>query len=104
MAATALAVSMAHHATAQDTSAVRSASVTYISGTSIYVSAGRTDGLVEGQELSVVRHDSTAATLKVVFLSSRQSSCEVVRGATDIAVGDLVRFTPSASNPAGTRV
>ncbi len=86
---------------AQDTSSVLSASVTYISGTSIYVSAGRTDGLVEGQELSVIRHDSTAATLKVVYLSSRQSSCEVVRGATDIAVGDLVRFTPSASAKRG---
>ncbi len=103
-AAAALAMGAAHRGAAQDTSAVRSASVTYISGTSIYVSAGRTDGLVEGQELSVVRHDSTAATLKVVFLSSRQSSCEVVRGATDIAVGDLVRFTPSASNSAGTQV
>jgi len=104
IAATALAVGLAHRVAAQDTSTVRSASVTYLSGTSIYVSAGRTDGLVEGQELSVIRHDSSAATLKVVFLSSRQSSCEVVRGATDIAVGDLVRFTPSASSSASKQV
>lgn len=104
LAAAALFAAAATKGAAQDTSAVLSASVTYISGTSIYVSAGRADGLVEGQELSVVRHDSTAATLKVVYLSSRQSSCELVRGVTDIAVGDLVRFKPSASSSAKTQV
>ncbi len=104
IAVAALTMGTAHRSAAQDTSTVRSASVTYVSGSSIYVSAGRADGLVEGQELSVVRHDSTAATLKVVFLSSRQSSCEVVRGATDIAVGDQVRYTPTASSGAGQQV
>jgi hypothetical protein len=104
LAAAILLAAAATQGAAQDTTAVLSASVTYISGASIYVSAGRSDGLVEGQELSVVRHDSTAATIKVVFLSTRQSSCELVRGATDIAVGDLVRFKPSASSQAGTQV
>jgi hypothetical protein len=31
----------------------------------------------------------------VVFLSSRQAACEVVRGATDIVIGDLIRFGPA---------
>ena len=34
---------------AQDSSAVRTTTVTYLAGTSIYVGAGRADGLVEGQ-------------------------------------------------------
>jgi hypothetical protein len=84
----------------QDTTAVRSASVTYLAGASIYVSAGRVDGLIEGQELSVVRHDSTVATLKVIFLSSRQAACEQVRGTPDISVGDAVRYLPAGSGSA----
>lgn len=89
---------------AQDTTATRLASVTYLAGPSIYVSAGRADGLVEGQELSVIRQDSVAATLRVVFLSSHQSSCEVIRGVTDIVVGEQVRYRPSlptTTSPAG---
>jgi hypothetical protein len=103
IAVTALTLGIADRVAAQDTSTVRTATVTYISGASIYVSAGRTDGLIEGQELSVIRHDSTAATIKVVFLSSRQASCERVQGATDVAVGDQVRFKSSASSSAGTQ-
>ena len=80
---------------AQDSSAVRTTTVTYLAGTSIYVGAGRADGLVEGQELQVVRRDAVAATLRVVFLSSRQASCTVISGATDILVGELVRYVPS---------
>jgi hypothetical protein len=79
------------------------ATVTFVSGAEIYVGAGRQAGLVEGAELSVIRRDSTVATLRVKFVSSRQSSCEVVRGAKDVAVGDLVRFVPQVA-PAGTSV
>jgi hypothetical protein len=90
-------------AAAQDTAAVRTAHVTYHAGSSIYIDAGRTDGLVESQEIELVRGDSVAGTLKVVFLSSRQASCEVVRGPTDVAVGETVRFHPQAA-PAPTSV
>ncbi|HXI21931.1 MAG TPA: hypothetical protein VNH46_12625, partial [Gemmatimonadales bacterium] len=82
---------------AQDTTATRLATVSYVAGTSVYVSAGRADGLIEGQQLSLIRHDSVAAVLKVMFLSSRQASTEIVSGATDIAVGEQVRFRPRAS-------
>jgi hypothetical protein len=80
----------------RDTTASRpgTATVTFLSGAEIYVSAGRREGLLEGAELSVVRRDSVVATLVVKFLSSHQSSCTVIRGATDIAVGDMVRFIP----------
>lgn len=88
--------------TAQDSALTRSATVTYIAGGSIYVAAGRDDGLAEGQELSVTRGDSVIATLKVAFLSSRQASCEVVRASGAIVVGDTVHFTPAATPPAPT--
>jgi len=83
-------------------SATRTAPVSYVSGTTVYVAAGRADGLVEGQELRISRKDGGGATLKVLYLSSRQASCEIVRGATDIVVGELVSFTPqlpTTTNP-----
>jgi hypothetical protein len=85
-------------------SAVRTAPVTYVSGTTVYVAAGRADGLVEGQELRINRQGGGTITLKVVFLSSRQASCEIASGATDVVVGELVSFTPqlaAAPAPAG---
>lgn len=95
LAAAALTALAVGRVAAQDTTAVRMASVTYLAGPSIYVSVGRSDGLVEGQELSVVRHDSVAATLRVVFLASHQASCEIARGAPDVVVGDQVRYKAS---------
>lgn len=82
---------------AQDTTAVRSTSVVYLTGASIYIGAGRADGLIEGQSVSVIRKDSTAATLRVVFLSSRQAACERVQGTADVVVGDLIRYQPTPS-------
>jgi len=73
------------------------ATVTFLSGSSIYVGAGSKDGLTEGASVSLVRRDSVVATLRVKFLASHQASCEVVRGVTDIVIGDVVRFTPVAS-------
>jgi hypothetical protein len=77
-----------------DTTAASVASVTFVSGAEIYVGAGRLEGLVEGADLFVIRRDSIVSTLHVKFLSSHQSSCDIVRGATDVAVGDVVRFYP----------
>lgn len=75
-------------------SARRTAPVTYITGTTVYIAAGRADGLVEGQEVRINRPGGAVVTLKVAFLSSRQASCEIVSGASDVVVGELVSFTP----------
>ncbi|HEV2752136.1 MAG TPA: hypothetical protein VGV12_16555 [Gemmatimonadales bacterium] len=87
----------------RDTTASRpgTTTVTFLSGAEVYVGAGRKEGLIEGSELAVVRRDSTVSTLRVKFLASHQSACEVIRGATDIVVGDAVRFTPRLP-PGGT--
>ena len=73
--------------------------MTFVSGAEIYVGAGRREGLLDGAELYVVRRDSVVSTLRVKFLSSHQASCEVIQGASDIVVGDVVRFVPSLSVP-----
>lgn len=86
----------ARDAGARRGAAVTTSTVTFLSGAEIYVGVGRQEGLIEGAELSVVRRDSVVSTLRVKFLSSHQSSCEVIRGANDIKVGDVVRFSPRA--------
>ena len=79
---------------AQPTDSTRSATVTYISGTSVYVGAGRLDGLREGMVLEVLRSGSVIARAKVEFLASHSSSSEIVWSASAPAVGDNVRYHP----------
>jgi len=89
---------------AADTS---TATVTFLSGGEIYVGAGRQAGLLEGAELVVVRRDSVISTLRVKYVASQQSSCDVIRGGTDIVVGDVVRFVarvPAAETRAAETV
>jgi len=66
------------------------ARVTYLTGSSVYIDAGRDAGLEEGDQLEVVREGVTVATLKVTYLSSRRASCAVVEGSGTLQVGDSV--------------
>src|SRR5512145_760456 len=100
LAALVLQGAAAGAAAAQDTTAVRWAQVSYVSGGQVYVSAGRSAGLAENQELEVVRGDSVVAVLRVRFLSSSGAACDVVRGAVDVVPGDRVRFRPAPAAPA----
>lgn len=84
-------------AAAQDSTHARTAQVTYVSGGQVYVNVGREDGLADNAELSVLRgRDSTVAVLRVQYLSSHQAACAIVRGVTDVAPGDRVRFISAA--------
>ena len=69
--------------------------VTYVSGQSVYVSAGRAEGVREGTSLEALHGGTVIATLRATFLSSHSSSCEVIAGATAPTVGDSVRYHPS---------
>lgn len=82
-------------------SVMRTASVTYVTGNTIYVAAGRADGLVEGQQLFLKRPNGAMVTLKVAFLSSRQASCEVVGEAATVQVGEQVTFLPTIQGGKG---
>ena len=82
-------------APAVDSTRTLTASVTYISGTSVYVGAGRLDGLREGVTLEIVRTGSVIARARVAFLASHSSSSEVVWSAAPPVVGDVVRYHPA---------
>ena len=77
------------------TDSTRMASVTYISGQSIYVNAGRLDGVREGMSLELLHGGSVIATLRVAFLASHSSACETVSSTGVPVVGDSVRYHPS---------
>jgi hypothetical protein len=78
----------------------RKAVITYISGQSIYVSAGELDGVREGTLLDVFRGASIIAQARAAFLSSHSSSCEIVRSTAAPVVGDSVRYLPASDRRA----
>jgi hypothetical protein len=95
LAGTAFALPLAGQTTPPPPPVPRTARVSYVSGGQVYISAGRDHGLAEGQEVLLIRGDSVAALLRVLFLASRQAGCEVVRGARDVTPGEVVRFVPA---------
>lgn len=101
-AACALIVVAAGTAVAQGGDSTRVAAVTYISGQSVYVAAGKADGVREGLVLEVFRAGAVIAAIRAQFLSSHSASCEVVAGTAAPAVGDSVRFHPVVDAPPST--
>ena len=92
-AAPAIAQQPAARVSAVGADSVRWARVTYLAGGSVYVSAGRDDGLEVDSPLDVVRRGVSVATLRVVVVSSHRASCEITRGdSLAVAVGDSVRY------------
>ncbi len=77
------------------------ARITYITGSSVYLDAGRQDGLREGDPVEVIRDGTPIALLKVSFLSEHRASCTIVSSSAPPAVGDLVRYSSRA--PASSR-
>jgi hypothetical protein len=75
------------------------AKVTYISGASFYVSAGREAGLAPGDHLEVERNGEVIATLSVTEATSHRAVCSIVESSDDPEVGDAVRFSPKDPQP-----
>jgi hypothetical protein len=79
--------------------------VSYLAGGTVYIEAGRDDGLIEGDTLSVARGDSLLAKLRVTFLSSHRAACDTLFVAGALKPGDTVNFvahsgtTPVAAAP-----
>ncbi len=80
----------------------RLARVTFLTTASVYIDAGKAEGLEEGSRVDVLHGGSSVAELKVAFVSSHQASCQVVSKSATLAVGDSVRFIPAAA-PVGAR-
>ena len=86
--------------------ATRTARVTFLTTSSVYISAGKAEGLAEGSRVDVVRAGRSVAELRVAFLSTHQASCQVVSKTDSVVLGDAVRFRPvdaaRESGPAAT--
>jgi hypothetical protein len=81
------------------------AKVTYVSGSSIYIDAGRERGLEKDQTLDLLRDGRVAMRLRIKDLSTTRSVCKLVDGDELPKVGDVVRIpgtdaaADSDSNP-----
>lgn len=71
----------------------RLASITYLTVNTVYIDAGRDDGVQEGDEIHVMRDGGTVATLRVEHLSSRKSACVVVQSSVELIAGDNVQYS-----------
>jgi hypothetical protein len=73
------------------------ARVTYVTGSTVYVDAGRDDGLAPGDTIEIVRGGEVVLTLKVTEVSNHRATCALPAGSPELVVGDEVRFRPSAA-------
>ena len=81
------------------------ARVIYVTGGSVYVDAGREQGIAVGDTLEVLREGAVVARLRVAFVSTGKASCDTLRTQGGIRVGDPVRYSarpvePSPEQPA----
>ena len=86
-------------APAPTTPALATTHVTYLAGGSVYLEAGRRDGLAEGDTLEVVSGGRTTSRLIVRYLSSARSACDTLSALRMPAVGDVVRYRAHAVAP-----
>ncbi len=68
------------------------ARVTYVAGDSIYIDAGRDNGVAEGMEIRIIRDGATVARLEVTYVSAHRSSCKVLEKTGDLQVGDTAAY------------
>lgn len=66
------------------------ASVTYMTLSTIYVSAGSDDGLAIGDELNVVRDNATLGRVRIQEISRHRAACVLVEQTSDFSVGDHI--------------
>lgn len=73
--------------------------VSYLAGGSVYLEAGRKDGIVEGDTLEALSDGRTVARLIVRYLSTTRAVCDTLRASRMPAVGDLVRYRARPAAP-----
>lgn len=72
------------------------AHVTYLTGGSVYIDAGRDQGIAVGDTARVTREGSTVAFLRVAFVSTSKASCDTIHVDSPVRVGDAVRYVAGA--------
>jgi hypothetical protein len=84
------------------------ASITYVTSTTVYLDAGAKAGLMEGERVDVVRDGGLIDILQVTAVSSTRAACKRADASVDLVVGDQVTFQPhfpelpAAGSAAGT--
>ena len=101
MAACLLAPARAHAADppVPPSSTAATTRITYLAGGSVYLEAGRRDGIAEGDTLEVVSNGRTTSRLIVRYLSTARAACDTLAASRMPVVGDLVRYRPHAVAP-----
>jgi hypothetical protein len=94
LALLALAASVPLAGQARDTTA-RYARITYLTGVTAYLNAGRDDGLRDSTRLEVFRGSKRVGTIRVAYLAAHQAACDIIDTTSALTVGDSVRFIPA---------
>jgi hypothetical protein len=76
--------------------------VTYVTGSTVYIGAGADDGLQPGDRVEVVREGTVVATLEVEEVSNHRATCRRIEGQAETVLGDSIRFTPGPTAAAPT--
>ncbi len=79
----------------------RPISVTYLTATTVYVDAGRGEGLGAGDHLRVVRNGDAIAELEVDYVAEHSASCRVVAQYQSVKTGDKVVVLSKAAPAEG---
>jgi hypothetical protein len=72
------------------------AHVIYLTGGSVYIDAGRDQGIAIGDTARVTRGGAAVALLRVAFVSTSKASCDTLHVESPIRVGDAVRYVPGS--------
>lgn len=64
--------------------------VRQVTAETVYIDAGRGDGLVEGQKLRIVRGNEEVALLEITFLADGSAAARVLESPGEVAAGDRV--------------
>lgn len=93
----------AHESAASDQGGAAETAVSYVSGSTVYVDAGRNAGIAVGDTLRAVRDAETVAVLVVTYISSQRAACDVVQGTAELRAGDRVLYRPGPLPPTPTQ-
>jgi len=101
-----LLIAVAPPPAAADPPARNTGSVTYVAGTSVYIDAGSSEGLAEGDLVELMSGDHVVLVLKVRDVAGHKSACvpqdQELALAGLVSEGDTVRYTVQAPAPAPT--
>lgn len=84
-----------------DDAETKTARITYLSISDVYINAGQDEGLREGDRIEVMREGKVVAVLEVNYLSPHRASCRVVESEASLRVGDSVSYHPRPAVQSG---